>query len=73
MTQLVLIIANVFIFIICLVGMQSCYFRRRWLWFWLMLVCVLLSGACASIVLRQWMTGMSPQEIDLVHPPVNAL
>ena len=46
--------ANVSVLIICLIGVQTCYFRRNRKWFWLMLVCVLLSGASAFILFYGW-------------------
>ena len=53
MSQLLVVTANLFILIICLVGMQSCYFRQRWKWFWLMLTCVVLSGSCVVFMIYQ--------------------
>ncbi len=55
MAPLLLVAANFFILIICLMGVQSCYFKRRWMWFWLMLVCVLLSGTCIGVVFYGWL------------------
>jgi hypothetical protein len=53
--------ANVAVLLICLMGLQCCYFRKSWKWFWLMLVCVLLSGASAGVELYQW---LGPQAED---------
>ena len=50
MSQILLGTANVSVLIICLVGVQTCYFRRNWRWFWLLLVCVILSGASAFVL-----------------------
>jgi len=60
MIQILIGSANVAVLIICLMGLQSCYFRRSWKWFWLMLLCVLLSGACAGFEIYQWL-GPSAQ------------
>jgi hypothetical protein len=60
MYQVLLGTANVSILIICLVGMQACYFRRNRKWFWLMLVCVLLSGASAFVLFYGWLNPDSP-------------
>ncbi len=66
MYQLLLVTAYLFILIICLVGVQSCYFRRKWKWFSLMLVCVLLSGGCIAIVLYQWFAPAPPDEFPVI-------
>jgi hypothetical protein len=65
--------ANVAVLIICLMGLQCCYFRKSWKWFWLMLVCVLLSAASASFEIYQWLGAQaqnSAQGLDrsLVNP-----
>jgi hypothetical protein len=63
MSQLLFVTANLFILIICLVGAQSCYFRRRWKWFWLMLTCVVLSGSCVIFMVNQLCSP--PPKIEL--------
>ena len=65
--------ANVAVLIICLMGLQSCYFRKSWKWFWLMLVCVLLSGASAGVELYEWLgpqaeTSLPRLDRSLVNP-----
>ena len=60
MSQILLGTANVSVLIICLIGVQTCYFRRNWKWFWLMLVCVILSGACAFFIFYQWFNPGTP-------------
>jgi hypothetical protein len=67
MSQILLLTANCFVLIICLVGVQTCYFRQRWKWFWLMLVCVVLSGGCISIVLYQWFAPGPPEDLPIVR------
>jgi hypothetical protein len=59
MYQILLGTANVSVFIICLVAVQTCYFRRNWKWFWLLLVCVLLSGTSAFILFYGWFNPAS--------------
>ncbi len=54
MSQILLGTANVSVLIICLVGVQTCYFRRNWKWFWLLLICVLLSGVSAFVLFYGW-------------------
>jgi len=54
MSQILLGTANVSVLIICLVAVQTCYFRRNWKWFWLLLVCVILSGTSAFILFYGW-------------------
>jgi hypothetical protein len=55
MTAILLGSANVAVFIICLIGMQACYFRSNWKWFWLLLVCVILTGGCAFVEIYPWL------------------
>jgi len=66
MSQLLLLTGNFFILIICLVGVQCCYFRQRWKWFWLMLVCVLMSATCIGIVVYQWLSPAPERELPIV-------
>jgi hypothetical protein len=73
MYQILLGSANVFVLIICLIGVQSCYFRANWKWFWLMLVCVVLSGASAFVLFYGWFNPESPASLprldrSLVNP-----
>jgi hypothetical protein len=65
--------ANVAVLIVCLMGLQSCYFRKSWKWFWLMFLCVLLSGASAGVELYQWLgpnqeTSMPRLDRSSVNP-----
>jgi glucan phosphoethanolaminetransferase (alkaline phosphatase superfamily) len=55
MPLILLLSGNLFILIISLVGVQASYFRRRWKWFWAMLVCVIMSGMCLAVTLYQWL------------------
>ncbi len=52
--------ANVSVLLICLVGVQTCYFRRNWKWFWLLLVCVVLSGFSAFVLFYGWFNPENP-------------
>jgi hypothetical protein len=60
MYQILIGTANVSVFIICLIGVQTCYFRQNWKWFWLMLVCCVLSGASAFVLFYGWFDPASP-------------
>jgi hypothetical protein len=60
MTQILIATANVSVLIICLIGVQTCYFRRNWKWFWLLLVCVVLSGASAIVLFYGWFNPDAP-------------
>jgi len=62
MSLIIILIANFFVFIICLIGAQTCYFKKRWKWFCLMLTCIIMSGACIFIELYQWLV---PPQQDL--------
>ncbi|MEJ0001156.1 MAG: hypothetical protein WDO13_19555 [Verrucomicrobiota bacterium] len=66
MTLVLILAANFFVLIICLVGVQSCYFRARWNWFWLMLMCVLMSGGTVGVVLYTLLAPAPPPEMPLV-------
>jgi hypothetical protein len=74
MSPILLGTANVSVLIICLVGVQTCYFRRNWKWFWLLLVCVVLSGASAFVLFYGWFySDASVVQPRLDHSLVNPL
>ena len=74
MPQLLLVTASFFVLIISLVGVQTCYFRRRWYLFWLLLVCVMLSSACISIIFYQWFVPAPPSDLPIVvRSPITPL
>ncbi len=73
MIQILLGAANIMVLIICLMGMQTCYFRSNWKWFWLLLFCVVVSAGCAAVEFYQWLgpdTPFSMPRLDrsLVNP-----
>jgi hypothetical protein len=65
--------ANISVLIICLMGVQTCYFRHNWKWFWLMLVCVILSAASAFVLFYGWFCPESPLLPRLDRSLVNPL
>jgi glucan phosphoethanolaminetransferase (alkaline phosphatase superfamily) len=75
MPLLLLMIGNFFILIICLMGAQSCYFKRNWKWFWLMLVCVLLSSGGIATVVYEWMGPYGPTDLPaaVIRNPTSPL
>ena len=66
MSDILLLTGNFFILIISLVGVQACYFRGRWKWFCLMLVCVILSAMCIGIVVYP-MVVPTTHDVPLVN------
>jgi hypothetical protein len=74
MPQLLIMTASFFVLIICLMGVQTCYFRKRWYLFWLLLAGVVLSSGCISIVLYQWYAPTSANDLpDVVRSPTTPL
>jgi glucan phosphoethanolaminetransferase (alkaline phosphatase superfamily) len=73
MSQIMLLTGNFFILIISLVGVQTCYFKSRWKWFCLMLICVLLSSMCIGVVVYQWMMPPEHDPVLLNRLPVAPL
>ena len=73
MSQILLMAGNFFILIIALMGVQRCYFKASWKWFWLMLICVLLSATCISIVVYQWVTPPEHDTPVYVRSPTTPL
>jgi hypothetical protein len=67
MTPLLVVTASFFVLIICLVGVQTCYFRRRWLLFWLMLLGIILSSGCISIYFYQWFGPAPTQDLPIFN------
>ncbi len=66
MLQLLFVTASFFILIICLVGVQTCYFRRRWPLFWLMLAGIILASSCLSVIFYQWFGPVPPHELPII-------
>jgi hypothetical protein len=73
MSQILLGTANVSVLIICLVGVQTCYFRRNWKWFWLLLICVILSGVSAFVLFYGFNPEVSLHVPRLDRSPPNPL
>jgi hypothetical protein len=73
MSQILLVSGNFFILIITLMGMQSCYFKAKWRWFWLMLACALISGMCIAVEFYQWMLPPSHELQTYVRQPTTPL
>ncbi len=63
MIPLLLLTGNFFILIIALMGLQCCYFRHNWRWFWLMFCCVLLSAGCLGAELYQVLGPKPPRDL----------
>ena len=54
MPLLLIVVVSFFVFILGLIGAQCCYFSRRWMLFWVAVVCVVISGGCVFDELYQW-------------------
>jgi MFS family permease len=73
MSQILLVTGNFFILIIALMGTQSCYFKAKWKWFWLMLVCAVISAMCVGVEFYQWMAPESQELPIYVRQPTTPL
>jgi hypothetical protein len=51
MPFILILTGNFFVFILCLIGAQSCYFGRQWRWFFVTVAFVLLSGTIIFVEL----------------------
>ncbi len=61
---------NFFVLIVCLVGAQSCYFRRSWKWFSLLVLCAVISAACIVAELYPWCEPARPEMQATNHSPL---
>jgi hypothetical protein len=57
---------NFFVFICCLIGAQTCYFKGNWKWFVVMVLCVLVSGTIIFVESYQVLVVSPDQELPLV-------
>lgn len=64
--DLVILAVSLFVFIISMMATLGTFFKKQWKWFSLLLLGVVLSGACAVIELRQLLTPPPVPEM----PPV---
>jgi hypothetical protein len=65
MPLILILTGNFFVFILCLIGAQSCFFGRQWKWFFLTVAFVILTATFIFIELSPW---LFPPVHDL--PPV---
>jgi hypothetical protein len=73
MPLILILIGNFFVFICCLIGAQACFFKGRWKWFVVSVLCVLVSGGCIALELYQ---AWNPPEGELpvvVRSPITPL
>jgi hypothetical protein len=74
MTLILIFIVNFIVFILCLIGVIAAYFERRWKWFVLILICVILSAAGMTMELSQWLIAPPARELPpFVRTPVSPL
>lgn len=61
-----------FLFILSMIGTLASFFDQRWKWFWWLLACVIVSGACTLFVLYQWFGPPLPHDLPVIlrQPPV---
>jgi hypothetical protein len=72
--DLPLFIASFFVFIMSLIGALGHFFGRHWKWFFIILACVVISGACTFIELYLWLAPPPPHELPvIVRQPLTPL
>jgi hypothetical protein len=54
MPLLLVLTGNFFVFILCLIGAQSCFFGRQWRWFFLTIALVVASASFIVVELSPW-------------------
>jgi len=54
MPLILILTANFFVFILCLIGAQSCYFGRQWRWFFVAVALVVASASFICVELSPW-------------------
>jgi glucan phosphoethanolaminetransferase (alkaline phosphatase superfamily) len=74
MALILILSGNFFVLIICLIGAQTCYFKRNWKWFYLSLLCVLISAGCIGAEMYQaWGPGAAAEQSVVVRSPTTPL
>jgi hypothetical protein len=73
MTLLLMMTGNFCVFLICLMGAQSCYFKRKWKWFWLMTLCVIISSAYLGFEACLWLNPSARTSSTFLQPPLSPL
>jgi hypothetical protein len=54
MPLILILTGNFFVFILCLIGAQSCFFGRQWRWFFVTLALVVASASFIFVELSPW-------------------
>jgi hypothetical protein len=67
------LIGGFFVFILCLIAAQTCYFGARWIWFWLAVTGAIVSAACMGDEVYQWLTPPENQQTIVVRQPTTPL
>jgi Na+/serine symporter len=65
--DLVILVVSIFAFIMSMIGTLRCFFCTRSKWFPLLLLCVLLSGACMSFELHRFLTAPPPPDAPVFN------
>jgi len=73
MPLILILSGNFFVLIICLIGAQTCYFKRSWKWFVLSMLCVVISAGCIGLAVYQVLTPPSHETTIVVRQPTTPL
>jgi hypothetical protein len=72
MPLLLIFILTLFAFITCVIQGLGSYFKESWRWFWVMVVCILISGWCVFVELSQMLIA-PPSTPSEMRPPTSPL
>ncbi len=62
MPLILIFIINAIVFILSLIGVIAAYFERKWKWFIVILICVILSAAGVAMELGYWFLPSAAQK-----------
>ncbi len=73
MPLILILIGNFFVLICCLIGAQACYFKGKWKWLALWIVCSVVTGACIFIESYQVLVPPVPELHFVIRNPTTPL
>ena len=73
MPLILILTGNFFVFILCLIGAQSCYFGRKWRWFFVSVALVIASASFIFVELSPWIFPAITDRPSVLRNPTTPL
>lgn len=66
MALIAILFGNISLFILSAIGAQATYYKGKYKKCWLLILCVLISGACVGIEVYQWLNPSDGRDLPAV-------